>query len=100
MRRWNPRGWRSRRWRLKQFRNYCGLIRIARSGFPWEKTTKMPVASLYTHCETALASPAEGDRTVHRVLHSPAALIGFEPGPLQREIPLRRTIGVVNQHEG
>ena len=38
---------------LEQFRNYCGLINIARSGFPWEKTTKRPVASVYTHCETA-----------------------------------------------
>jgi superfamily I DNA/RNA helicase len=40
---------------LEQFRNYCGLIKIARSGFPWEKTTKRPVASVYTNCETALA---------------------------------------------
>jgi hypothetical protein len=40
---------------LEQFRNYCGLIKIARCGFPWEKTTKRPIASAYTHCETALA---------------------------------------------
>ena len=25
---------------FKRFRNYCGLIKIARSGFPWEKTTR------------------------------------------------------------
>jgi hypothetical protein len=25
---------------LKRFRNYCGLTKIAWSGFPWEKTTK------------------------------------------------------------
>jgi hypothetical protein len=31
---------------LRQFRNYCGLIKIARCGFPWEKTTKRPVASV------------------------------------------------------
>jgi hypothetical protein len=29
---------------LKRFRNYCGLIKIARSGFPWGKTTKRPLA--------------------------------------------------------
>ena len=29
---------------LKRFRNYCGLIKIARSGFPWEKSTKRSVA--------------------------------------------------------
>jgi hypothetical protein len=28
----------------KRFRNYCGLIKVARSGFPWEKTTKSDVA--------------------------------------------------------
>ena len=31
------------------------LIRVARSGFPWEKTTKGDVASIYTNCETAKA---------------------------------------------
>jgi uncharacterized protein YbjT (DUF2867 family) len=30
--------------------------KIARCGFPWEKTTKRPVASVYTNCETALAA--------------------------------------------
>src|SRR6202789_3044581 len=39
---------------LEQFRNYCGLIKIARCGFLWEKTTKRPIASVYTNCETAL----------------------------------------------
>jgi plasmid stabilization system protein ParE len=39
---------------LERFRNYCGLIKVARSGFPWEKTTKGDVASVYTNCETAL----------------------------------------------
>jgi hypothetical protein len=39
---------------LKRFRNYCGLIKIARSGFPWEKTTKRSLASVYTNCETAV----------------------------------------------
>ena len=27
---------------LKRVRNYCGLIKIARSGFPCEKTAKRP----------------------------------------------------------
>jgi len=40
---------------LERFRNYCGLIKVVRSGFPWEKTTKGDVASVYTNCETALA---------------------------------------------
>src|ERR1700677_1874148 len=40
---------------LRRFRNYCGLIKIARSGFPSEKTTKSSFASLYTNCETAVA---------------------------------------------
>ena len=39
---------------LEQFRNYCGLIKIARCGFLWEKTTKRLIASVYTNCETAL----------------------------------------------
>src|SRR5271170_3893247 len=38
---------------LERFRNYCGLIKVARTGFPWEKTTKGDVASVYTNCETA-----------------------------------------------
>jgi hypothetical protein len=41
---------------LERFRNYCGLIKVAKSGFPWEKTTKGDVASVYTNCETALVS--------------------------------------------
>ena len=45
---------------LEQFRNYCGLKKIARCGFPWEKTTKRPVASVYTNCETALAALVAG----------------------------------------
>jgi hypothetical protein len=40
---------------LKRFRNYYGLIKIARCGFPWKKTTKRAFASVYTNCETALA---------------------------------------------
>src|ERR1700689_1441110 len=39
---------------LERFRNYCGLIKVARIGFPWEKTTTGDVASVYTDCETAL----------------------------------------------
>ena len=45
---------------LEQFRNYCGLKKIARCGFPWEKTTKRPVASVYTNCETARALAGTG----------------------------------------
>jgi hypothetical protein len=38
---------------IKRFHN-CGLKKIARSGFPWEKTTKTSLALIYTYCETAL----------------------------------------------
>jgi len=40
--------------RLEQFRNYCGLTKIARCGFPWEKTTKRPITSRIP-CSAALA---------------------------------------------
>jgi hypothetical protein len=32
------------KWPLERFRNYCGLIKVTRSSFPWEKTTKGDVA--------------------------------------------------------
>jgi hypothetical protein len=41
---------------LKRFRNYFGLIKVAKSGFPWEKTTTGDVASIYTNCETAISA--------------------------------------------
>jgi hypothetical protein len=52
---------------VKQFRDYCGLTKIARCGFSWRKTTKKSIASVYTNCETALADGAreaadEGNR--------------------------------------
>jgi CheY-like chemotaxis protein len=47
-------GWDRSHQSLERFRNYCGLIKFARSGFPWEKTTKGDVASVYTNCETAI----------------------------------------------
>ena len=39
---------------LTRFHNFFGLKKIARCGFPWEKTTKAFSASVYTYCETAL----------------------------------------------
>jgi putative endopeptidase len=39
---------------LRRFRNYCGLIKVVRSGFPWEKTTKSSFPSIYINCETAV----------------------------------------------
>jgi hypothetical protein len=41
---------------LERSRNYCGLINLARCGFPWKKTTKRPIAPVHTNCETALAA--------------------------------------------
>src|SRR5271157_4257536 len=52
---------------LEQFRNYCGLKKIARCGFPWEKTTKRPGASVYTHRETAPCT-----RRKHHAYEEPA----------------------------
>jgi hypothetical protein len=57
---------------LERFRNYCGPIKVARSGFLWEKTTKGDVASVYTYCETAVveqlvrAVPQQATVTVFR----------------------------------
>ena len=45
---------------LRRFRNYCGPRKIAKAGFPWEKTTKGDVASVYTNCETAVAAAPQG----------------------------------------
>ena len=39
---------------IEQFRKHCGLKKIARCGFPWEKTTKRPVAPRIS-CGAALA---------------------------------------------
>jgi hypothetical protein len=39
---------------IEVVRNYCGMIRIARCGFPWEKTTKRPVASRISCAEHSL----------------------------------------------
>jgi hypothetical protein len=56
---------------LERFRNYCGLIKVARSGFPWEKTTKGDGASVYTNCETALT---DADVGVAAIVKSGAAI--------------------------
>jgi hypothetical protein len=40
---------------IQRLHNYCGLKKIVRSGFPWEKTTKTSLALVCTYCETALA---------------------------------------------
>jgi hypothetical protein len=46
---------------VELFLNYGGLIKIARCGFPWKKTTKRPIAPVYTNCETALAGENAAD---------------------------------------
>jgi hypothetical protein len=40
---------------------WCLVQEIRVCGFPWEKTTKRPVASVYTNCETAVIGPAQND---------------------------------------
>jgi membrane-associated protease RseP (regulator of RpoE activity) len=52
---------------LEQFRKYCGMVKIARCGFPWEKTTKRSMASVYTICETAMAVVLGGLLATHTV---------------------------------
>jgi hypothetical protein len=49
---------RTERTLLQHFRNYCGAIKVARCGFPWEKTTKRPVASRIS-CSAALAENSD-----------------------------------------
>jgi hypothetical protein len=44
---------------LRQCRNYCGLIKTVRRGFPWEKTTRL-IASVNTNCETAPTQSRRG----------------------------------------
>jgi hypothetical protein len=39
---------------LEQVRNSCSLAKITKCGFPWEKTTKRPIASRIS-CSAALA---------------------------------------------
>ena len=55
---------------LKHFRNYRAPIKVARCGFPWEKTTKRPVASVYTHCESAY-----GDSCCPQAAHAGARML-------------------------
>jgi GWxTD domain-containing protein len=38
---------------LKRFDNYCGLMKIAWSGFPWKKTTRRSVALRHSNRQTA-----------------------------------------------
>jgi hypothetical protein len=40
---------------LEQLRNYCGPKTTARCGFPRVKIRKRSIASVYIHCENALA---------------------------------------------
>jgi hypothetical protein len=40
---------------FKTVSQLLGVMKIARCGFPWKKTTKKPTASVYTNCETGLA---------------------------------------------
>jgi VWFA-related protein len=70
---------------LEQFRNYYGQIRIARCGFPWQKTTKRPISSVYANCETA--RPGYRRRLGHKLF--PALLVlllapGFHPAQGQQ----------------
>jgi hypothetical protein len=53
-----PRAPGARSYTLEQFRNCCGLKKIARCGFPWEKTTKRPVAARIS-CSGALVERSD-----------------------------------------
>jgi hypothetical protein len=39
---------------FRRFHNYCGLIKIARYGFPWEETTNTFFATVYINFRTPL----------------------------------------------
>jgi hypothetical protein len=41
-------------------------MKIAKCGFPWEKTTKWPAASFYINCETALGKRSRAFRKSRR----------------------------------
>jgi hypothetical protein len=67
---------------LTRFHNFFGLKKIARCGFPWEKTTKAFSASVYTYCETAL------------IVASITALLTFSAGaPAQTQAPAQSDNG-------
>jgi hypothetical protein len=44
---------RARKNSRERFRNYRGVVNDCEEWFSWEKTTKSPVATVYTNCETA-----------------------------------------------
>src|ERR1022692_4533471 len=45
------------------------------------------------------ASPLQGNRTRHRMLHLTTGAFRFQVRRLQLEIPSRGTVGIVDQHE-
>src|ERR1700678_4081904 len=57
---------------LEQFRNYCGLIKIARCGFLWEKTTKRPISSRIS-CIATLAEDNDVRLSLRKVACSSVA---------------------------
>src|SRR6266700_3645559 len=54
------------------------------------------VADLQTHFS---ASPLQRDRPAHRMLHFCSGSFRFEVRGLERKVPLRRTIGIIDQHQ-
>jgi hypothetical protein len=76
---------------LEHFRNYCGLIKIARCGFLWQKTTRKPVASVYTNCETAYSHGS------HAWAHSaPAMMLSAPIDPASTQVFLQN----LDHHHG
>jgi hypothetical protein len=64
---------------VKQFRNYCGLTKIARCGFSWRKTTKMSIASRIS------CSAAPVERSDVRLSSRKAACSSVAPPKLHRK---------------
>jgi len=54
---------------------------------------------LYDWRETLSASPVQCYRPIHWVLHRQTAAPGLDQILLQREIPLRRAVRIINQHQ-
>ena len=74
--------------RLEQFRKYCGLKKIARCGFPWEKTTEKACRSRIS-CGAALAENNEVRLSSRKVacssrLHQPLQEIRIRSTPIAK----------------
>ena len=76
--------------KLKRFRNYFGLIKIARSGFPWEKTTKW-VLGFGLHQSRNRCSPA---LTLQACVQTDEGVIRFLGKAKRNQRPVKRLASI------